>query len=139
MRRIASLLLLMVPCGSAIASDCALGSPDIIRLVDWEVSTSPNAADPAALELTLVYENVAEKAFVDISALVNVGDSEGRHIVTLGISSDAALAPGEQTEETVTHTGTDLGKIVSMDHDDVVITLCTNFVEYADGSGTIFD
>jgi hypothetical protein len=140
MRLLPTLLLLLATTVPAAAQwECPLGSPDILRLTDWRVSVPPDATDPAAVTLHLEYESGAEKPFVDVSTFVNVDMVDGTRIATLGVQAGLALAPGETAEETMTLTGTGLEKVLDIDGDQVKVTLCTNLVAYADGSGTIFD
>ena len=123
----ASLFIFPAVSARAESAHCSSGNSDKLALLDWSVESG--RAGPT---ITFRVKSNLPKAVRSIDAALVFEDSQGNRLAEMPLSPDLRISAGaESTEDDAI---LDPSMNTALKPETVTATICTRYVEYADGS-----
>ena len=125
----------LVPALSPLPMRISLGP--VIDLVEWRMTRFPGSIPerPARTLLILRIASCALDRIVELAGRIIIRGASAAQILTLPLTSDVRIAPGEQRSILIEVTGLPPGQDLQLpDHDTCQAELCVSLVTYEDGS-----
>lgn len=125
--------------GAAVVANDAFacdGSTKLLSVKDWTVEEVDGLIPGihSGIDITVDIKSHAEKPFRMIDASYTFADALGRRISGFMIDPDLKVRPGETVSTTNGYTGSEMDRVIKMNRDDVIVTICTRAVVYEDGT-----